>query len=145
MSSPSSIFSFFPLSTFCSTFPFFCPIITSSLFYKLRWEAGLQEITWVLTQSLFVATYQRTELTSNIISLRGIHNILSVCLSVYHSSITDLSICLSVCLSIHLSLIYWLSICMGVAVPQHMSWGQRIISPSIMWTLGSNLGHQVCQ
>ena len=63
---------------FCSTFPFICPIISSPLFYKLRWEAGLQEITWVLTHSLFAATHRRMELTSNIISPRAIHNSLSV-------------------------------------------------------------------
>ena len=60
---------------FHSTFPFICPIISSSLFYKLRWEVGLQEITWVLTHSLFITTHRRTKLTSNIISPRAIHNI----------------------------------------------------------------------
>ena len=60
--------------TFCSTFPFICPIISSPLFYKLRWEAGLQEITWVLTHSLFTTTHRRTELTNYIISPRAIHN-----------------------------------------------------------------------
>ena len=58
----------------CSTFPFTCPIISSPLFYKLRWEAGLQEITWVLTHSLFTTTHRRTELTNYIISPRAIHN-----------------------------------------------------------------------
>jgi hypothetical protein len=77
-SSSSSIFSFFPFSTFCSPFPFICPMISSPLFYKLRWEAALQEITWVLTHSLFSATHRRTELTSNIISPRGVHNSLAL-------------------------------------------------------------------
>jgi hypothetical protein len=56
--------------------PFICPIISSPLFYKLRWEAGLQEITWVLTHSLSSASHRRTELISNIISSRAILNIL---------------------------------------------------------------------
>jgi hypothetical protein len=67
VSSLNSNFLFSPLS-FHSTFPFICPIICSLLFYKLRWEAGLQEITWVLTHSLFAASHRRMELTSNIIS-----------------------------------------------------------------------------
>jgi hypothetical protein len=60
--------------TFCSTFPFICPIIRSPLFYKLRWEAGLQKIPQVLTHSLFITTHRITELTSNIISPRATHN-----------------------------------------------------------------------
>jgi hypothetical protein len=40
----------------------------------LRWEAGLQEITRVLTYFLFADPHRRTELTSNIISPRAIHN-----------------------------------------------------------------------
>ena len=39
-SSSSSVSSFFSLPTFCSTFPFICPIRSSPLFCKLRWEAG---------------------------------------------------------------------------------------------------------
>jgi hypothetical protein len=73
-SSPSSIFSLFLLLTFHPTYPFICPIISSPLFYKLRWELVLQEITWVLTRSLFTATYRKTELMSNIIRSRTIHN-----------------------------------------------------------------------
>ena len=69
LSLPFSPFSL-PL-IFCSTFPFICPIISSPLFYKLRWEAGLQEITWVLTHSLFAAPH-RTELTSNTIIHNGL-------------------------------------------------------------------------
>jgi hypothetical protein len=42
----------FSLSSFCcSTFPLTCPIISSPLFYKLMWEAGLQEITIVHNHS----------------------------------------------------------------------------------------------
>ena len=55
--------------------PFICPIISSPLIYKLRWGAALQEITWVLTHSLFEVTL-RAELTSNIISSSAIHNTL---------------------------------------------------------------------
>jgi hypothetical protein len=55
--------------------PSLCPIFSSPLFYRLRWKAGLQEITWMLTQSLFTTPHWRTELTSNIISPRAIHNI----------------------------------------------------------------------
>jgi hypothetical protein len=54
--------------------PFICPIISSPLFYKLRWEAGLQKITWVLTHSLFSVPHRRIEWTSNIISPRAIYN-----------------------------------------------------------------------
>jgi hypothetical protein len=61
------------LSNLLLVFLLLYPIVSSPLFYKLRWEAGLQEITWVLTHSLFAATH-RTELTSNIISSRAIHN-----------------------------------------------------------------------
>lgn len=60
--------------TFCSTFPFICPIISCLLFYKLRWGAGLQKIIRVLTHSFFATTHRRTELTSNIISYRAIQN-----------------------------------------------------------------------
>jgi hypothetical protein len=70
---PSSIFSF-SLLTFYSTFPFIYPIISSPLFYKLMWEAGLQEIAWVLTHSWFTNLHRRRELTSSIISPRSIHN-----------------------------------------------------------------------
>jgi hypothetical protein len=70
----SPIFSSFCPSIFHSTFPFICPIISFPLFYKLRWEAGLQEITWVLTHSLFTVPHRRPVLTSNIISPRAIHN-----------------------------------------------------------------------
>jgi hypothetical protein len=71
-----SLFYFFLLlsATFCSTFSFICPNISSPLLYKLLCEAGLQEITWVLTHSLFTATHRRMELTSNIINPRAIHN-----------------------------------------------------------------------
>ena len=34
-------------ATFRSLSAFICPVISSPLFYKFRWEAGLQEITWV--------------------------------------------------------------------------------------------------
>ncbi|EDK98573.1 mCG1036751, partial [Mus musculus] len=45
MSSPSSIF-FLLLSPHLPLhLPFICPIDSSPLFYKLRWEAGFQEIT----------------------------------------------------------------------------------------------------
>jgi hypothetical protein len=53
---------------------FICPIISSPLFYKLMWEAGLQEISWVLTHSLFTTPHWRTGLTSNIVSPRATHN-----------------------------------------------------------------------
>jgi hypothetical protein len=71
-----SLFQFLLLSPYLLLLhlPFICPIISSFLFYKLKWEAGLQEITWVLTHSLFSTTHRRTELTSNKIIPRAIHN-----------------------------------------------------------------------
>lgn len=59
---------------FFFTFSFICPTISSPLFYKFRWEAGLQENTWVLTQFPFTTTLGRTELTSNLTSPRAIHS-----------------------------------------------------------------------
>ena len=70
-----SLYHFLLLSPYLPVYlPFICPIINSPLFFKLRWEAGLQEITRVLTHSLFAAPHRRTELTSNIISPRAILN-----------------------------------------------------------------------
>jgi hypothetical protein len=54
---------------------FICPIISFPLFYKLRWEEGLQEISWVLTHSWFATPQRRTELTTNIISPKAIHRL----------------------------------------------------------------------
>ena len=53
------------------------PSLALAFIYKLRWEEGLQEITWVLTHSLFTAPHRRTGLTSNTISLRAICNTVS--------------------------------------------------------------------
>ena len=58
--SPSTL-----LSPFYSTFLFICPIISAPLFYKLRWEAGLQSITWVLIHSLFETTNMRMDMKYN--------------------------------------------------------------------------------
>ena len=58
--------------------PFICPIISSPLFYKLRWGT-LQEITWVLTHSLFTTPHRRTELPLNKINPKIFHYIPPFC------------------------------------------------------------------
>jgi hypothetical protein len=75
VTSPSSNF-LFSLPPLQLHLPFYLPNHQLSFILKLKWEAGLQEITWVLTHSLFTTTHRRTELTSNIVSPRAIHNIL---------------------------------------------------------------------